>query len=238
MTITLITPTADQPQGMALAEYYMQRQTLAFDQWIVADDGNVPAQLTLGQQHIVRPREHEGGRSLAANILAALPHAVGDIIVIVEHDDYYAPNHLEVCASYLAMGVSACGSGNLRYYNLPNRCWRVMRNQGSALCNTALTRDALPHLEAAAQTAFAQNIIGLDGNFWRRLMNGNVPCVVHDTDTVVGIKGLPGRTGLGIGHRPNPHQWQKDANWQRLRHWLGDADAQAYINLFEGPVAA
>lgn len=234
MTITLITPTADQPRGMALAEYYMQRQTLAFDQWIVADDGNTPATLTMGQQHIVRPREHEGGRSLAGNILAALPHAIGDMIVIIEHDDYYAPNHLEVCAEYLQAGAWACGSGTLRYYNLPNRCWRVMKNNGSALCNTALTREALPHLEAAAQTAFEQNIIGLDGNFWRRMAAVGAPCVVHGTNTVVGIKGLPGRAGLGIGHRPKPHQWVKDRNWQRLRIWLGDADAQNYINIMAG----
>ena len=53
MSITVITPTADQPIGMRLLEKYMARQTVQPDEWIVADDGEVPARLALGQKHIV-----------------------------------------------------------------------------------------------------------------------------------------------------------------------------------------
>lgn len=45
--VTVITPTADQPTGIALLERYMARQTVKPDAWIVADDGNTPASLTM-----------------------------------------------------------------------------------------------------------------------------------------------------------------------------------------------
>jgi glycosyltransferase involved in cell wall biosynthesis len=230
MTITLITPTADQPMGMALAEYYMERQTVLFDQWIVVDDGIQSAKLTMGQQHIIRQREHEGGRSLSSNILSALPHAMGDVVIIIEHDDYYAPDHIETCLRHLDSGAMAAGSGILRYFNVQHRLWRVMGNRGSALCNTAFTRDAVPYMQSAAQRAFEQNVIGVDNQFWTLMTENKFPVSIHDDNTVVGIKGLPGRIGLGIGHRPDPRQWIADPAMKKLREWIGD-DVQFYQDI-------
>jgi hypothetical protein len=214
--VTLITPTADQPKGMALAEWYMNRQTVPFDQWIVADDGEQPANLTMGQDHVVRPRQHEGARSLAANMLAALPLVRNGIVIIIEHDDWYAPNHIEVCLQQLR-DHSAVGSRLQRYYNVDNQHFRVMTNIGSALCNTALRAPLIPMLAQAAQRAFDRNAIGLDRLFW-----DSVGGHVHDIHTVVGIKGLPGRVGLGIGHKPPNEKWAHDPDLAQLREWIGD----------------
>lgn len=220
MKVTLITPTADQPMGIFLCERYMARQTAKFHQWIVADDGEIPATLTMGQQHLVRRREHDGGRSLAGNILAALPHVKGDVVVIIEHDDYYAANHLHVCIDRLK-SAEATGSRWQRYYNIEHRSHRLMRNIGSALCNTSFRVSLLRQFEAAAHAAFRKGEIGLDRLFWDSIEGD-----VHDINTVVGIKGLPGRRGLGLGHRPG-NGWTADPDMKVLQEWIG-SDVENY----------
>jgi glycosyltransferase involved in cell wall biosynthesis len=222
MKITLITPTADQPLGMMLAEQYIARQTVGFHEWIVADDGTVPARLTMGQKHLVRKREHEGGRSLAGNMLAALPHVTGDIVVMIEHDDWYSPLHLATSLQRL-QDAKATGNGFQRYYNVHVRCFRLMKNVGSALCNTAFTADLIPAMQQAAKAAFQQGGYGVDRLFWDSLTSGKD---VHDIETVVGIKGLPGRPGLGMGHRPDKG-WSLDPQLVTLREWIGD-DVENY----------
>lgn len=225
MRISLITPTADQPAGIALCERWIARQTVQPDEWIVADDGIVPATLSMGQQHLARTRQHEGAQSLAANILVALETVTGDIVIVVEHDDHYAPNHIEVCVDRLKT-ASATGARQQRYYNVEHRCWILMQNIGSSLCNTAFRADQIPKMQAAGKAAFQRKAIGLDRLFWDSLRIGKD---VHGINTVVGIKGLPGRKGLGMGHRPgtNGRRWTPDPDLRQLRAWIGD-DVQAY----------
>jgi glycosyltransferase involved in cell wall biosynthesis len=227
MRISAITPTADQPMGIRLLERYMARQTVHPDEWIVADDGDITATLTMGQTHVVRHRAAEGGASLAGNILAALEHVTGDVVVIFEHDDDYMPDHIETQLRYLRDGKKATGSAWQRYYNVATRQWVVMRNIGSALCNTAFTADLIPAMRAAANKAIERGSYGIDRLFWDSLPE---PCkAVHNVNTVVGIKGLPGRKGLGSGHRPNekPWRWESDYRGEKLREWVGE-DATNY----------
>lgn len=231
-TITLITPTADQPTGLALAERYVARQTLQPDEWLVADDGTVPVTLTRGQRHLVRPRAGEGAASLAGNLLAAIPHATGEIIAIWEHDDWYPADYLETCVAHLnRSGAWATGTRRQRYYHLPSRRWIVMRNVGSALCNTALRAEALPLLALAATSAARAGSYSIDRRFWDRLPASRLN--LHDEPGVVGIKGLPGRPGLGLGHRPDERKrpWKADPHGEVLRQWVGDEDAAAYLAL-------
>jgi hypothetical protein len=46
------------------------------------------------------------------------------------------------------------------------------------------------------------------------------------------MKGLPGRAGIGIGHRPenNSYMWVKDTDLGVLRQWIGE-DIGLYPNL-------
>lgn len=227
MRVTLITPTADQPTGLALLERYMARQTAPWHQWIVTDDGDVPATLTMGQQHIVRARWEEGARSLAGNIRAAIPHVTGDAVLIVEHDDWYSPEHVATCVANLAR-APLTGSRAQRYYNVSARAWITMKNVGSALCNTALRAELVPELDRAAALAHSLDSIGLDRIFWEANLSAGL---VTDQQTVVGIKGLPGRKGLGLGHRPHGRPgWHHDPRGDVLRQWVG-ADADAYLAL-------
>lgn len=223
--VTVITPTADQPMGIALLERYMSRQTVQPDAWIVADDGDVPATLTAGQTHVVRKRAAEGGASLAGNVLATLDRVQGGVVIVMEHDDWYRADHIETCLRELR-GFAATGSVWQRYYNVSQRCWKVMRNIGSALCNTAFTADKLPAMRAACEQARSRNQIGVDRLFWESLPSAEKN--ITETETVVGIKGLPGRKGLGMGHKPDllARGWTRD-DGRKLREWIG-ADAAAY----------
>lgn len=228
MNVTVITPTSDRPAAWPLAERWMARQTVQPDQWIVVDDGATPAPLTAGQQHIRRARTGEGGQSLAANLLAAIPHVRGDVVLVMEDDDYYRPAHIEVQLRHLGMH-DAVGCVWLDYYNLRHRAWRVLRNPCAALCNTAFYAHYLPVLEAAAERvrAAADGFYHVDRLFWDAMGTAGL----HEDRTVVGIKGLPGLAGIGMGHRRRG-PWERDPAWRQLRAWVGD-DADAYIRLME-----
>lgn len=228
MRITLITPTADQPIGIRLLEKYVQRQTVKYDQWIIADDGVESATLTMGQTHLIRKRRHEGGASLVANVLAMIPEIKGDIIIILEHDDYYSADHIAVCIEQLRRkNIMAVGSQWQRYYNLQVRKWIQLRNIGSALCNTAFKKDVLLNLQRAAESAFRKKSYGVDRFFWESIPQSQWG--VHQINTVVGMKGLPGRKGLGVGHRPDKRRhWRHDPNGEQLKRWVG-SDAAEYL---------
>lgn len=213
--ITLITPTADRPQAWPHIERWMRAQTIQPDQWIVADDGNEPAPLTMGQTHIRRPRKEVGGASLAMNMLAAIPEITGDVVIVAEDDDMYHANHIEVCLRRL-QSTKATGCIWMRYYNLKVRGWRRIINGCSTLSNTAFRVECLPDLERSCKEAKARGIYHIDRLFWDKVGREGL----HEEETVVGIKGLPGMPGIGIGHKLDA-PWNPDKSGAKLREWLG-----------------
>jgi hypothetical protein len=232
--VTLITATCDQPIGFGLCERWMRRQThsLAAEQWIVVDDGLEPIVPSMGQQYLRREREPgcTGAASLCRNLLAALAVAEGDPIVIWEHDDYYAPRHLEQLLHQLAKpGVLAAGDDYQRYYHVGERRWKIFHNRGAALCQTAIRRELLPLFRATIEQCLVDDAYGVDSRFWAQLAPA-VRSLVR-SGTCVGIKGLPGRHGLGLGHRPEViRRWSFDPQWHVLRQWVG-RDAEVYAAL-------
>lgn len=226
--VTLITPTADQPYGIALAEQYMQAQTalVRVAEWIVADDGIEPAKLALGQRHIRREREpgDSPAQSLARNLLAATPRVSTEFVVVWEHDDAYLPRHLETLLERLERpGILAAGDDEQRYYHVGARKWIALDNVGAALCQTGLRADVLPMLEAAASKCLREDSRGIDAAFWAAVPDDRK--ALYRAGQVVGIKGLPGRAGIGIGHRPDEscYRWHSDPEGHVLRAWCGPA---------------
>lgn len=229
--LSLITCTADRPWAMARAEFQMARQTLQPDEWIVADDGAEAAQLTLGQTHLRRKRDGEGALSLGRNMLAALEAVTGGLIVVIEDDDWYHPEYLATCVRNL-QSCQATGDPLQRYYNVAQRRYVVMNNRGSALCQTAFRRALLPLMRQAAEEALSVNQYGIDARFWAKLSPSQYR--LQAEQQTVGMKGLPGRSGLGIGHRPDRRRaWQDDQHGVLLRSWIG-ADADVYLALPHG----
>lgn len=232
MNLTIITPTADQPTGIALCERYMARQTLAIAdvQWIVADDGVEPARLTMGQTLVRRDRDpyckpHE---SLCRNLLAAVELVMGDLIVFVEHDDWYDPAYLERMMQAADENPSAflIGDASQRYYNVAKRCWRIFQNTGASLCQTAIRRVALRQFQGTVETCLANGSCNIDAKLWKA--TGRERWHLTPDPRMLGIKGLPGRPGLGIGHRPQGTHWTPDATGEKLCEWIG-TDAVPYF---------
>lgn len=225
-TLTVITPHCDRLVALGLLERWMAAQTRPPDEWILADGGMTKARPTAGQVHLHQPRPR-GAANFAHNLLAALAVATGDLIAVMEDDDYYAPTHLACLERQLRRpNVIAAGDDTQRYYNLALGRWRIMRNKGASLCQTGLTRAGLPLFRAAIDACLRSNSFGVDGAFWRR-----VPVAAHALDktlTVVGMKGLPGSQGLGVGHTsrfmgsgtPDPHL-------RTLESWIG-RDVEVY----------
>lgn len=230
-SVAVITPTADQPTGMRLLESFLRRQTIQPDWWIIVDDGDIHAATPDWEicRHYKRRRVDNGARSLAGNLLAALYHLPPvDHIVIAEHDDYYFPNHIEVCVRRL-QDKAATGYYKLRYYNVLIRKWLQQKNTCGALHSTALRYSEIPRLKAAASEAYKINNYGIDQIFWSSLplTAGDI----HQEPTMVGIKGLPGRFGLGIGHTVKGPRWHPDPNMRQLRTWIGK-DAELYAPFY------
>lgn len=236
--LTLLTTTCDQPAGFALCESFMRRQTIWGRQaieWIVVDDGDVPIQPTCGQRYLRRQREPDctGAQSLCRNLLAGLDAATGDAIAIVEHDDWYAPWHLERMLEQLARPhVQIAGDLRQRYYHVRRRQWRVFQNRGACLCQTAFRIALRPFVQDVVQARLWRNSYGVDTQLWTTVPRQQQALV--PVDSVVGIKGLPGRPGLGIGHRPND-SWSDDPDLVMLRAWIGP-DAARYAP-FGAPAA-
>lgn len=229
MTISLITPTADRPVAFGLCERWMARQTVHPDEWIVADGGQTPAVCTQGQRHLHQPCPPGFGNFLN-NVRHGVEAATGDLLIFIEDDDWYAPPHLESLSRQVSPDIQAVGDDLQQYYHLGHRVWRTFNNKGASLCQTGLTRRAVPCFLKALERARADRSYGVDARFWSSIPPALTS--LQRTQTAVGMKGLPGQAGLGIGHRPNlgPPWHRDDSAYSALRKWVG-ADVEVYRSL-------
>jgi hypothetical protein len=99
-----------------------------------------------------------------------------------------------------------------------------MRNQRNAsLCETGIRAELLPFLADVCR----ESPQFIDYRLWAGCGAANSELIA--VDRVVGIKGLPGRPGIGVGHRPDerPGQWTADPELTVLREWIGE-DVELY----------
>lgn len=239
MNVSVLTPTCDRPVGIALAERWMARQTCPPNEWVIVDAGQIPASVTMGQRVIRRADLIPGAWNFLQNVKAGLAAVSGDVIVIWEDDDYYAPTHLErIRATFEAQPrAQIAGDPILRAYHLGQRRWRLFDHrspdlvqhvkQHASFCQTAFRGSVRYQVERVLRERLQRMNYRLDQLLWE-----SVPRDLHawiDTPTVVGIKGLPGQGGLGIGHQPTVvARWPSDPDGDQLRAWIG-ADAEVYL---------
>jgi hypothetical protein len=228
--ITLITCTGGRPEALALCRKYVMRQTWRGPlQWIVVDDVEPRTVLPdFGLDVDVRVLHPEpswgyGQNTLARNILAAIPEVKYSCVLFIEDDDWYAPGYLEFMHALLQKNVIV-GEAPAHYYHVPSRRGLVLPNkQHASLCQTGIRSSLLYHLLnvcRATQRPF------IDVRLWE-----NMPLSGLRADSslfCVGMKGLPGRAGIGIGHRPeNNSLWRADSEGLMLACWVG-FDAKEY----------
>ena len=130
----------------------------------------------------------------------------------------------------------AAGSGLQDYYHLPSRTYGEFVTEGSCLCQTGLRKEVLHVLQDACVEAEISNSKNIDQRFWKSMRElckteGGTIDIFTGRRDVVGMKGLPGRPGLGVGHKPrNKERWRVDFSMAKLREWIGD-DATLYESL-------
>jgi hypothetical protein len=222
----LLTPTGARPDGMALLAGYINAQTWQGEaHWIVVDDCDpatpAPAIRAGIDVEIVRPywRWQPGMNTQAACMAAGLARIPdGATCIVLEDDDAYLPAHVATLLAALER-AELVGERLARYYNVATRRWKVIPGTyHSSLAATGCRGAGLRHLRRICAAGSKR----IDMDLWtqgctRQLLS---------TGNVVGIKGLPGRGGIGVGHRET--FGDPDPSGGVLVDWLGAARAAAY----------
>lgn len=230
-TLGLVTMTGGRPEAFALCEKWMSRQTRLPDQWVVVDDVEKPTKTTWGQE-VLRPTPYwePGQRTLNRNLLWGLDAIRTDYVAIIEDDDYYHPEWLETVCRHLDQ-VEMMGEGFTLYYNVQVRCWNQnTNNEHASLCATGFRSNLCSPIQTLLERLPPKSPF-VDHPIW---MAYGRQGTILSTDKVIGIKGLPGRTGCGTGHnRENAEGWpHSDHRLFYLRSLIGD-DADHYAG-FQG----
>jgi len=204
--VAVITCTGDRALAWKLCKYYQSRWMDVPHTWVVIDGPAASYDLNL-----YRAFRH-------------LPKGV-EKIVIMEDDDWYGPNHLKAAVDALDK-VSLYGEAPDRWYNIRTPSYGIQKNTTTAaLASTAFRVELIRLFYDTLDQVTARF---LDMNFWERARRAGVPHLLSDNRNVVGIKGMPGRGGLGYGHRiPMDH---RDPAFDKLREWIG-LDYEPYRNL-------
>lgn len=223
--LTLLTATGARPAAWAICERLMAAQD--YDgpvRWLIVDDGPEAQPVAFQREgwtlQVIRPAPawKPGQNTQARNLLAGLAYCCStDRVVVIEDDDWYAPDWLTHIAAQLEK-AELVGECRARYYNLPRRIGRQLNNAGHAsLCSTAVRGRAVDALRKACQGAPKF----IDLQLWKRM-----PGHLFGGHRVVGMKGLPGRGGIGMGHS-EAFSGVDDRDGALLWEWVGK-DAELY----------
>lgn len=226
--LTLLTATGCRPQAWSLCERWMLAQDYpGAVRWLIVDDGEVAQPVTFERAgwalEVIRPtpRWEPGMNSQARNLLAGLSRVgAGDSLVVIEDDDHYGPGYLSAVESWLARGEMV-GECMARYYNVAAKVGKQLGNRGRAsLCSTAMRGAAIEQLRKECKPG----VQFIDLSLWANFKGSKV---LKETRHVTGIKGLPGRSGIGMGHRKE-FGGTHDTDGALLRQWVGE-DARFYL---------
>ena len=204
--IVLITPTGARPAQFDICTHLMKQQTYTGEvMWIIVDDA-YPVSIdkvtddfrdgwTIVKVH-PSPRWSTGQNTQARNIAAgvqAMKDRIGETaeaIFIIEDDDYYRPVYLERMMA--RKGHDLWGEMKTIYYNVQHR--RHITNANTihaSLFQTAFRPAAIPAMIKSLPNKF------IDCVFWTLVPDR---ILFQEGDLAIGIKGMPGRGGIGAGH--------------------------------------
>ena len=225
--LQVLTATGGRSEAFALCHRWMRAQDYAGRiVWFVVDDGPQPSKIEPMPKNwlqvVIRraPFWQPGQNTQSANLLRGLA-AIDPAhpVVLIEDDDHYAPDWLTHIEAQLER-AEVVGEGKARYYNVATRQGRQLRNgMHASLCSTALRGRAIETLRQSCKRA--PKFIDLD--LWQKHRSRHV----FDGHRVVGIKGMPGRGGIGMGHKDG-FKGDHDPDGALLRQWIGD-DARHYL---------
>lgn len=246
MKISVITPTGGRPLAFKLCELWMSRQTRQSDEWIVVDDYEIPTKCTMGQKIIRRtPFWKPGDMTLPQNLIEALKVVTGDIVIIIEDDDWYHPDYIKTVAQKFEQQLPneenkyphLVGGAAAIYYNINNYSYTMYNNiHPPSLCQTAFSSKLIPQVNIIASYFIKER--WLDGLLWKYSKCKKLT-YSSKTPLVIGIKGLSGRPGAGEGHASYLLQvlqnktmpFVDEQPFELLEKWIGKDDTQIYKTL-------
>jgi hypothetical protein len=218
--LKLLTTTGARPEAFKLCQQWMSRQTYSGPvHWIIVDDGEVPQEISIKKDNwtieVIRPTPYwkVGDNTQARNLTVGLEVISDkDRLVIIEDDDWYAADWLTTVDEYLDK-ADLVGESNALYYNIKTLRYAYMQNFAHAsLCATGLKGKALTALKEAVKEK--NKFIDLD--LWKQELKK----YLFTGDRVIGIKGLPGRQGIGSGHK-DTFARTVDHNYKLLKQKIG-----------------
>lgn len=234
--ISLITPTGARPQQIELCAHFMKNQTYKGKvTWIIVDDA-LPVTTSFIKDdfrenwEIIKifpsPAWQPGQNTQARNISAGISELSRNFnmseieaIYIIEDDDYYKPIYLEEMQKRIGDAM-IIGELYTVYYNVALRSWlRNGNNLWSSLFQTAFKPAAIPYIRECYDKKYIDCHLFQTIPLKRLFVAG---------DLSIGIKGLPGRKGIGMGHRDLP-SYQPDSLGIKLYEFIGD-DVKLYIH--------
>lgn len=237
-SITAITCTGHRPEAMKLLTKFMVSQTFPIKdiQWLIVDDSLDP----MAEVEPI-PEFHPSSRRMPGmilwkpgynthrlNVMQALRHIQGEMIFFPEDDDFLAKDFFKDYAYFLER-FDLCGEANCKYYYLPTHVYKEIGNYShSSLISTAFNKNLLPIFEKALHSGEPY----FDLKLWDYAKEEKVNFMLFvNKNLSIGIKGMPGRKGIGLGHRPEG--WDSDPFGKKLMEWLPDnwQDYKPYIGL-------
>jgi len=201
--IVLITPTGERPEAFSKCVEYMKAQDFSGPvKWVIVDDGREPLKTPTDMpenwevRHLrPKPFWEPGQNTQARNILAGLEETKkSDSILIIEDDDYYAPWWVQRCYMWLQTHELVGEAPSLyRHLDGAEKC---MNNKHHAsLCATGMRGAALDTFRRVLH----RTPKSIDVELWRNHGTRSKKLYPY-AGGVVGIKGYPGRPGIGVGH--------------------------------------
>lgn len=223
---TVITPTGVRPEAFALCCHYVIRQTyMGPFQWVVVDDGHPHMMLESAafanrDIEVTRvfplPSWVPGQNTLARNLIAAIPHVRYDRIFFMEDDEWYAADYLETQLEQMSE-ADIVGERPAVYYNIQYQLYaQLWNNVHASQCSTGIRYTMLPALQRICE----EGEDSIDIRLWAQGAKKHL----YVGERSLGIKGMPGRPGLGTGHRPTESliRWNYDSDWRYLRSRTGN----------------
>lgn len=252
MKIVVVTPTGDRPRSLTRQAKYLRRSVLPHEwegqptkvtecaTWIIVDDGKeafcpdksgiIPG----WNLEYIRRSLRNGEPTLILNLFHGLLAAVElkpDYVLFWEDDDWYSP--MRIADQVFALrslgekkGTLIHGAAPSIYYHVPLGVWREMTNKRYAsLFETAISGKLLEPILDFLQGMRGDGR-GLDMKIWKRFSDY---AVVSGSRQSVGIKGMPGRAGIGVGHTPKDSNWESDSKHEYLIELVGQEDASELL---------
>jgi hypothetical protein len=218
---------------MRLLERYIERQTTDNFFWVVVDDVHDTNKPRRCNTFIRREPKwtSEGGHTMLKNLAIAFRHIEPmspELILFIEDDDWYHPAYIETMQKRIMevpQEISLIGENYHRYFNVALRVHMPNRNTAhAALCATGIRGSAIKTC-----IDYCENDIYQFFDFWLWKKSG-LKGKLYEGDLCVGIKALPGRVGIGLGHYRifASQRCRPDLDLEVLKSVIGEEDAKRY----------